>query len=65
LAISPKIKIIFLANKSDLSAQLKFGEKEFADMATAFHVPYCFTSAKTGFNVDIAFNILGKMILNT
>jgi len=36
---------------------------EISDMATLYHAPHFITSAKSGENVELAFRILGKLIL--
>jgi small GTP-binding protein len=61
--ITSKIPIIFMANKNDLVDQMVFGEPEIAALASQYNAPYYFSSAKTGENVETAFNIMGKMIL--
>lgn len=63
LKITSEIPIIIIANKSDLTDQIKFGEPAVKDIATAFNAPYFITSAKTGENVQMAFNVMGRMIL--
>jgi small GTP-binding protein len=61
--IASSIPVIFLANKVDLVDKSSLHETAIADIATAFKAPYAITSAKTGENVNLAFNILGRMIL--
>lgn len=61
--IVPDIPIIFIANKNDLIDKLQFGASEMAEVSDQFDAPYFITSAKTGENVELAFRILGKMIL--
>ena len=61
--VTTDIPLIILANKSDLTDQIKFGESALKDIGTAFRAPYFTTSAKTGGNVQLAFNVIGRMIL--
>ena len=61
--ITKKIPIIFLANKKDLIDQVQFSEVELKELASRYDAPYYLTSAKTGENVETAFNIIGKLVL--
>jgi len=61
--ITSEIPVIIVGNKSDLTNQISVGEKAIKDIATAFHAPYFTTSAKTGENVQMAFFVIGRMIL--
>jgi len=61
--IISEIPIILIANKNDLTDQFQFDESAIADIAAAYHAPYFITSAKTGVNVEMAFRVLGRMIL--
>ena len=58
-----KIPVVFIANKKDLVDKHEFTEKGISDIATTYHAPYYVTSAKTGENVELAFKVLGEMIL--
>lgn len=58
-----KIPFIFLANKSDLVENAEFNEKDLKAFASRYEVPSYLTSAKSGENVNRAFNVLGKRIL--
>jgi len=54
---------IFLANKSDLS-DTQFDEEEVEQFAKKYRARHLVTSAKTGENVERAFQSIGEMILN-
>jgi small GTP-binding protein len=54
---------IFVANKSDLSDQYRFLEEDIRDVASSYNSLYFKTSAKTGENVEKAFNALGEEII--
>jgi small GTP-binding protein len=60
--VTGDIPIHFLANKVDLKDQMSFGEKELEEVAGKYGSPYMFTSAKTGENVQEAFQKLAEMI---
>jgi small GTP-binding protein len=47
-----------LVNKKDLLHRADFGERDVAKVAEMWDAPYVYTSAKTGEQVDDAFNIL-------
>jgi small GTP-binding protein len=54
---------VFVANKSDLEDQLEFGTAELENVASAYDSPFFVASAKTGRNVEKAFNALGQQII--
>jgi len=54
---------VILANKCDLD-DLAFGASTLEPICNALQVPYFFTSAKTGENVEEAFKILGGRIID-
>lgn len=62
--ITKKIPIIFLANKIDLKDKIQFGRKELEKNASYYKSPFLFTSAKTGENVEKAFQTIGKVLLD-
>jgi small GTP-binding protein len=57
-----KIPFVIMANKSDMTTQLAFGEKELEEMAMVYRAPYFVTSAKTGVGVSKAFEQLAILI---
>ena len=58
------VPALILINKYDLKDQVSFGEKEINSVASQVRIPYYFTSAKTGHNVEAAFQTLGEFILD-
>ncbi|UCF08135.1 MAG: GTP-binding protein [Thermoplasmata archaeon] len=60
--ITGEIPVVVLANKNDLKPA--FGEREVQKLVAEYDFPYYFTSAKTGENVDSAFQTLGKLMLS-
>ncbi|MFQ6060711.1 MAG: Rab family GTPase [Thermoplasmata archaeon] len=61
-SVSGKIPIQFLANKSDLEDEMAMNEEDLRQAAKAYDSPYYFTSAKTGQNVEKAFQELAYRI---
>lgn len=59
-----KVPIVFLANKHDLEDQLQIDEATFKKEVEKYGMPTMFSSAKTGENVESAFNLLGQMIID-
>lgn len=53
----------FVVNKSDLSAQAEIRQVDIARAAWAYDSPYLFTSAKSGDNVEMAFQLLAERVL--
>ncbi len=62
---SGNIPFVILANKLDLGKVAKFKEKELREFAGKYEVPSYVTSAKTGENVDLAFQVLGKIMIKS
>jgi len=54
---------VFLANKSDVE-NIQFGENALKSVAEGFKSPHFLTSAKTGDNVEKAFEALGNLMLS-
>jgi small GTP-binding protein len=54
------VPFVILVNKSDLKRQAVIREKELRKFASRFKSSFYFTSAKNGENVKVAFNSLGK-----
>lgn len=61
--ITQTLPIVFVANKSDLTDQFQFNDKELNDIALPYRAPYYKSSAKTGENVEELFKELGRMML--
>ncbi len=59
--VTGEIPVVLLANKNDLTSELDNSEVE--KFMENYKFPYFFTSAKTGENVDTAFQILGEMMI--
>ncbi|MEE9150578.1 MAG: Rab family GTPase [Thermoplasmata archaeon] len=59
--VTGEIPVVLLANKNDLKAE--FGKSEIEKLVMDYSFPYYLTSAKTGENVNNAFNTLGKMMI--
>jgi 50S ribosomal subunit-associated GTPase HflX len=55
---------VFVANKSDLTDQLTFGRAELESVASAYDSPSFVTSAKTGENVESAFQVLAEKLID-
>ena len=56
------IPIVFAVNKADLQDRAAFGEPQVREAAAAFGATSLYTSAKTGQNVEVAFQTLGAEI---
>jgi small GTP-binding protein len=61
--VTGKIPIIILANKVDLKGPNTLTEDDVRSIAIKYNAPYLFTSAKTGENVDNAFQKLSELIV--
>jgi small GTP-binding protein len=57
------IPFIILANKIDLINKAELSREELIEFAYKYNVPFYFTSAKNGNNVDQAFYTMGKIML--
>ncbi|UCE74636.1 MAG: GTP-binding protein [Methanomassiliicoccales archaeon] len=58
-----KIPFIILANKNDLVKNAEFTKEELREFASEYNVPFYLTSAKTGNNVNLAFNTIVKRMI--
>lgn len=63
LEINPKSSMIFVANKIDLVTAENQVDEQFIAMTQQYLVPHFYTSAKTGKNIENAFNKLGQMLI--
>lgn len=61
--VQSHIPIILLMNKYDLKDQAQIDEGYMEPLASGLKAKHFFTSAKTGENVEIAFQTLGRMML--
>jgi len=61
-SVTGKIPIQFMANKWDLRNQAEIGEDELIQATKAYDSSYFLTSAKTGENVEAAFQNLAQRI---
>ena len=61
-SVTGKIPIVFIANKIDLKEQTEFNEPEVKQATKAYDSPYYFSSARTGENVEIAFQTLADKV---
>ncbi|MFH0815351.1 MAG: Rab family GTPase [Methanobacteriota archaeon] len=61
--VSGEVPIIILGNKSDLEGEAAFDENDVAELAKKYQCGYHLTSAKTGANVELAFEQLAKLSL--
>ncbi|UCG68684.1 MAG: GTP-binding protein [Thermoplasmata archaeon] len=61
--ITSSIPFVILANKSDLIGDVVISREELKKLAFKYKVPFYFTSAKNGENVKLAFNKLGKRMV--
>lgn len=59
------IPVYTLGNKSDLVERRETTEEEAADTLRSYETPVLYTSAKTGDNVELAFQSLAKTIVET
>ncbi len=64
LEIAGDVPVYILVNKSDLSDKGQYGEEVIQKAAKPWEAPFVYTSAKTGENVDDAFNALAIEIVN-
>ena len=64
LEIAGDIPVYILVNKNDLAGKAVFGEEAVTKVAKPWEAPFVYTSAKTGENVDEAFNSLAIEVVN-
>ncbi|NHI91117.1 MAG: GTP-binding protein [Candidatus Lokiarchaeota archaeon] len=58
-----KIPAIIIANKADLQSEAKVTDEEINNLSKEMGLPWYKTSAKTGKNVDEAFNKIAELIV--
>jgi small GTP-binding protein len=63
LKITPNIPLIFVGNKHDLLDQIQIADSSLKELTNQFHTDYFLTSAKSGENVELVFNFMGKLML--
>ncbi|UCG70227.1 MAG: GTP-binding protein [Thermoplasmata archaeon] len=62
--VANPVPVLFLANKSDLIHKAEFKPTDLEEIASEFKSPYFYTSAKSGANVNRAFQRLGELMIN-
>lgn len=62
-AMTENVPIIFLGNKADLRDALSVTDEEMKKLASSKDRIYFYTSAKSGLNVEEAFNAMAHMIV--
>jgi small GTP-binding protein len=58
-----KVPLVLLLNKHDLSKRTTITNKDLEEVISKWNIPYLYTSAKTGENVEKAFYKIGEMLL--
>jgi len=61
-AVNPNAAIVFACNKADLITERAIGDVELETAVSPTNTPYLLTSAKTGENVEAAFELLADLI---
>ena len=61
--VAGDVPVILLGNKLDLKEQHEISYEDMAKFAKKFNCPYFLTSAKTGENVERAFENMGKRVV--
>ena len=56
------IPFLVMANKSDLTNQLEFSEKDLEELTNKYNTEFLLTSAKSGFNVNLSFKRLSEIM---
>ncbi len=60
--VAGDVPVLLLVNKFDLEDSIAFCEEEIEEICADLQTPFLFTSAKTGHNVEKAFEALGRAI---
>ncbi len=63
--ITSVVPLVFVGNKVDLVETNTINREEIEHLAMSYEAPFLYSSAKTGENVENAFQILGKILINT
>jgi small GTP-binding protein len=63
LRVAPQAKIVFAGNKADLAEAHSFDPAQFQELLGPLAAPHLLTSAKTGENVEEAFQMLAEAIV--
>lgn len=63
LEINNNSKIILVGNKFDLADKNSFDSDNYISKLSSLNLPFYFTSAKTGENVENVFHSLGKSLI--
>jgi small GTP-binding protein len=61
--VSPAAKFVIIGNKSDIAGSLEDRERDISRAADDLKAPYFITSAKTGYNVENAFQTLAASLV--
>lgn len=61
--VTGNIPMVALINKADLMDKADFSDSDVRDIIGKYNIPYFYTSAKTGENVEKAFDTISKMML--
>ncbi len=63
--VAGKVPVLVLANKADLKDEMVIDEKGLKLFCEEWHCPYLLTSAKTGDNVEKAFQDMAETVLES
>ena len=63
--VAGKVPIAIIGNKCDLKNDIEISEKDLTEFANKYGAYSCITSAKTGENVEKAFNYLANKVVDT
>lgn len=62
-ALNPEAAFVFVGNKVDLEHERRIENADMAEISETYNSPYLCTSAKTGFQVEDAFQLLADRIV--
>lgn len=63
-SVTGEVPLHVMANKYDLKDDIVVSENEVNSLSASYHSPYDFTSAKTGENVEKAFEVISRKLVN-